>query len=157
MTNRPVNIVFRFQSSVLGEETIETLAAEAISGMEGRYKITSIPLYMPGVACGDVVRAEHDAEENNFYCREIIEPSGHSTVQVMLMHTTKNEETISGVFREMGCGMASAGIGYFVLDVPADLDYAPVKLKLEQLSRNGVLDYAEALLSDNHRPRYFVL
>lgn len=157
MTNSPVNIVFRFQSSVLGEETTETLAAETISGKVGHYKISSIPLYAPGVACGDVVRAEHDTKENNFYCPEIIEPSGHSTVQVMLMHTAKNEETVSGVFREMGCGVASAGSGYFVLDVPADLDYAPVKLKLEQLSGKGLLDYAEALLSDNHRPRYFVL
>ncbi|WP_119078709.1 DUF4265 domain-containing protein [Chitinophaga alhagiae] len=157
MTNDPVNITFRFHSSVLGEETTEILPAEAINGKGGQYKIKRIPLYVLGVAWGDIVRAEHNADGNCFTCLEIIAPSGHSTVQVMLMQTTKNEEALRGLFRDMGCGSVSAGSGYFVLDVPANLDYGPVKPKLEQLSGNGVLDYAEALLSDNHRPRYFVL
>lgn len=147
----PVKILFRFHSSVLDEETVETLHAEIISEALGLYKIDSIPFYVPQLACGDIVVAEYDDGEAHLTYRETIEHSGNSTVQVILLKHPENVGSVRELFREMGCESEGYCIGYFVMHIPADLDYMPVKIRLEQLSATGELDYAEPLLSDHHR------
>lgn len=149
--NELVKILFRFNSSVLEEDTTETMWAQTIDGKKGLYKIDNIPFYAPMVACGDMVFAEYDAQEKMLAYRETLEYSGNSTVQVVIMNNTENTENIRQIFQEMGCESEGMGSGYFVMCIPADLDYIPIKLRLEKLSDAGVLDYAEPLLSDKHR------
>lgn len=146
-----VKILFRFHSDVLEEETVETIWARTVNKNKGHYKIDNIPFYVPLLACGDIVFAEYDENEERLTYRKTVEHSGNSTVQVIIMDLSRDVEAIRQHFREMGCESEGTGSRYFVMDIPADLDYYPVKLKLEQFSNAGVLGYAEPCLSVNHQ------
>ena len=66
------------------------------------------------------------------------------------MDKTVSANDIRDIFNEMGCPSEKFREGYFVVEIPADKDYKPVKQKLEELQSNGVIDYAEPCLSDKH-------
>ena len=51
-------IVFRFHSEVIDQEMVETLWAEIIDEESGRYRIDSVPFYIPFIATDDIVAAE---------------------------------------------------------------------------------------------------
>ncbi|MBO9150795.1 DUF4265 domain-containing protein [Chitinophaga sp. GCM10012297] len=93
------------------------------------------------------VFAEFDDDECALTYRETIRPSGNSTIQVFVMDKAGNVEGVREIFLEVGCAPESRGSRYFVMEVPAGMDYGPVKLKLDILSVKGVLDYAEVCLS----------
>ena len=40
---------------------------------------------------------------------------------------------------------------YFALEIPFDVDYKIIKLKLNELERDGIIDYAETSLSEKHQ------
>lgn len=145
-----VKILFRFYSGTLEEMVVETLRAAVVNGEKGLYRIDNIPFYVPNLACGDIVFAEFDDDECALTYRETVRPSGNSTIQVMVMDKARNVEDVRGIFREMGCGSDSRGSRYFVMEVPAGMDYGPVKLKLDILCGKGVLDYAEVCLSHGY-------
>lgn len=146
-----VKILFRFISGVLEHDSMETLWAAPVDVAKGLYRIDSIPFYTPMLAFGDVVMAEYDAQESMLTWRKTVQASGNSTIQVMMTDPAKTEQSIRDIFREMGCKCEGNNTGYFVMTVPEDLDYIPIKLKLELLSGNSVLDYAEPCLSSSHQ------
>ena len=58
---------------------------------------------------------------------------------------------IRDIFKSLGCSSEKAKEGYFVLEIPADKDYAPVRERLNALEDKGTIAYAEPCLSDKHR------
>ena len=48
----------------------------------------------------------------------------------------------------MGCGSAKLNYRYFALNIPVNLDYIPIKRKLDELEKNRTLGYAESCLSE---------
>lgn len=145
-----VKILFRFYSNVLDKHTVETMWAEIIDENEGIYMINNIPFYVPDLAAGDVVSAAYDEDEKMLTYKETISYSGNSTVQVVLIDKKAVTNEIRDVFQDLGCITEKFKEGYFVIDVPVDLDYAPVRAKLKELSETGTIDYAEPCLSAEH-------
>lgn len=144
-----VQILFRFYSSVLDEWTAETMWAEVVDKDKGLYKIENIPFYA-SIASDDIVFAEYDDTEQMLTYRETIEPSGNSTIQVVIMDKSVVTNDIRDMFNALNCQSEKFREGYFVLEVPADTDYKPVKEKLSELQDQGIIDYAEPVLSDKH-------
>src|SRR5688572_16715838 len=95
-----VKILFRFFSNVLDEWTVETLWADTVDADKGIYKLDSIPFYAP-VASDDF--AEFDETEERLTYRETVEHSGNSTVQVVLLDTSKDINNIRDTFKDLGC------------------------------------------------------
>ena len=58
---------------------------------------------------------------------------------------------IRDIFNSMDCQSEKFKEGYFVIEVLADKDYEPIKQKLIELQVNGIIDYAEPVLSDKHQ------
>ncbi|WP_394347783.1 DUF4265 domain-containing protein [Pedobacter hiemivivus] len=81
---------------------------------------------------------------------EPVEPSGNSTVQVVILDSTTITNDIRELFDSLGCSSEKANEGYFVIDVPFNLEYTSVQNKLIELEKSGVLDYAEPCLSEKH-------
>ncbi|TCC99705.1 DUF4265 domain-containing protein [Pedobacter hiemivivus] len=79
-----------------------------------------------------------------------MEPSGNSTVQVVILDSTTITNDIRELFDSLGCSSEKAHEGYFVIDVPFNLDYTSVQNKLIELEKSGVLNYAEPCLSEKH-------
>lgn len=143
-------ILFQFYSDVLDEETVETMWAVIIDKEKGLYKLDSIPFYAPNVAANDIIYAEFDEDQAQLTYRYLVEPSGNSTVQVVVMNSDTVTNDLRKVFDTLGCSSEKYSDGYFVIDVPYSSDYKPVKDKLREMQNTGILDYAEPCLSENH-------
>ncbi|MBZ5857395.1 DUF4265 domain-containing protein [Flavihumibacter profundi] len=144
-----IKILFRFFSNVLDEWTVETMLADTVDAEKGFYKLDSIPFYAP-VASDDIVFAEYDDTEEILKYRNTVESSGNSTVQVVLIDTTKEINTIRDKFKDMGCISEKLNDRYFAMEIPVDKDYIPIKFKLIELEDAGIISYAEPWLSQNH-------
>lgn len=145
-----VKILSRFYSNVLDEWTVETMWAEVVDKGKGLYKIDSIPFYA-SIASDDIVFAEYDDAEKMLTYKETVEYSGNSLIQVVIMDKTVLTNDIRDIFNSLHCQSEKIKEGYFVIEILADKDYQPIKLKLTELQDAGVIDYAEPVLSDKHQ------
>lgn len=144
-----VKILFRFFSNILDKWTVETLWATVINSEEGLYKLDNIPFYA-SVSCGDIVFAEFDKTENKLTYRETIEHSGNSTIQVILNDKSFIVNDLRDTFNSLGCDSEKFDDDYFVLEIPASLNYTPIRQKLIEYEERNILTYAEPNLSKNH-------
>jgi hypothetical protein len=143
-------ILFRFHSDVLDQETVETMWAIIIDKDKGLFELDSIPFYAPNIACGDIIHADFGKDEEMLTYKDTIKYSGNSTIQVVIMDKTTVTNDIRGIFNDLGCSSEKFKEGYFVIDVPHNIDYKVIKQNLEQLEQSGIIGYAELCLSDTH-------
>jgi hypothetical protein len=146
-----VKIAFRFYSDILDQEAIERMWARVIDERLGLYKLESIPFYAKSLAVGDTIVAVYNEEEKALTFQNIIKFSGHSTVQVVILDKSVNTEAIRTVFHELGCGSEKQFERYFSLDIPPGISYHIVRDKLCEMEAGGMISYAEACVSDEHR------
>nr|WP_315186582.1 DUF4265 domain-containing protein [uncultured Flavobacterium sp.] len=144
-----VKILFRFFSTILNESTVETLWATVINSEEGLYKLDNIPFYA-SVSCGDIVLAAFDESENMLVYKETIIHSGNSTIQVILNDKSFIINDLRDLFNALGCESEKFNADYFVMEIPAALDYNPIRERLIELEENNIITYAEPNLSKNH-------
>ncbi|MXV53341.1 DUF4265 domain-containing protein [Pedobacter sp. HMF7647] len=149
--NKYVKILFRFHSTIFGEEKVETMWAAIVDKAKGFYKLDNIPFYAPLVASDDIVFAEFDEQEQMLTYRLTVEYSGNSTIQVVLMDKSKDINLIRDVFQELGCVSEKVNGGYFSMEIPASVDYKKIKQKLDEMETNQIIEYAEPCLADGHR------
>ncbi len=145
-----VKILCRFYSNVLDEWTIETIWAEIVDADKGLYKIDNIPFYA-SIASDDIVFAEYEEEEKKLIYKETVEYSGNSLIQVIIMDESVLTNDIRDIFSSMNCKSEKFKEGYFVIEILADKDYKPIKQKLTELQKKGIIDYAEPVISDKHQ------
>jgi hypothetical protein len=145
-----VKILFRFHSDTLDQLTVETVWAAIVDKKKGHYQIDNIPFYIPMISSGDIVFAEYDEQEERLTYRETIRVSGNSTIQVVLLSDVQTELELREVFKQMGCESEGTSSGYFVMEVPQNLNYAPIKQKLHELFKDKIIDYTESCLSEQH-------
>jgi len=145
-----IKILFRFYNDVLEEETVETVWATIVDKNKGLYKIDNIPFYVPSIASADIVFAEYDEQEKMFTYRETIEYSGNSTVQVVIMDKKIKINNLRALFKKHGCTSERLNDAYFVMEIPANVDYKKIKIKLDKLEQQEKIEYAEPCLSDRH-------
>jgi len=137
-----INIVY---NDFEGKPQIESVWAEKI---DDNYKITNIPFFAYNIAYGDIVSVEE--EDGQLYFDELIEPSGHSTIQMII--TDKNDvKEIGDQLVDLGCDWEGSHIDrYISIDVPESLSYSPLKKYLESGRSAGKWDYKEACLSHKY-------
>ena len=150
MEESHVKILIRFYSDVLDSWTVETMWAEVVDKSKGLYRIDSIPFYA-SIASDDIVFAAYDKDEEMLSYKETVEYSGNSLVQVVMMDKSAEIDDIRNIFNSMNCMSEKFNAGYFVIEILSGQDYRPVKQKLAELQEKGIIDYAEPVLSDNHR------
>ncbi|MBA0882233.1 DUF4265 domain-containing protein [Flavobacterium undicola] len=149
MEKQDVKILFRFFSNLLDEWTVETMWAETINSEEGLYRLSNIPFYA-SVSCDDIVFAEYDQDEEILTYRKTIEHSGNSTIQVIVVNKEILANDLREIFNAFGCESEKFNDGYFVIEIPAKLDYTPIRQKLIELEEKNLINYAEPNLSNNH-------
>ena len=78
--------------------------------------------------------------------RKVVEHSGNSTVQVVILEDRFDIESLREEFNELGFFSK----GYFVLEIPFEKNYNIIYTKLLELQNKGLLDFAEPVLSEKH-------
>ena len=145
-----VKVLFRYHSDVLEEEVVETMWAVPVDIGNGLYRLDTIPFYGPPIATDDIFFAEHDENEKMLTFREVRKHSGNSILQIILMCEPFDSADLRGKLIELGCPSEELNDRYFVVEVPASVDYGPVKALLSELSTLEQIGYAEPVLSDLH-------
>lgn len=146
-----VEILFRSYNTILEQDVAETIWADVANPELGYYRLCSIPLYTAQLATGDVVQAEWDDDEIMLTYRETVQPSGNSTVWVVVVDDDTDIEEIRAVFYKLGCVTEAMSNRYFAMEVKATTNYLQVKDKLNSLKAQKLLDYAEPCLSVQHQ------
>jgi hypothetical protein len=146
-----IKVLFRYDSKVLGEEVVETMWAIPIDQAKGLYQLDSIPFYGPPIAPGDTFLAEFDEVEQQLTFREVEEFSGSSVIQVVLMQEPYGTIALRKDLSALGGISEGLNDRFFALEVPPKVDYAPIRELLDSLKQQGCIDFAEPVLSDQHR------
>ena len=149
--NNHSKILFRFHSEIFDKPMVETMWATPVDQGRGLYKIDNIPFYALHVASGDVVFAEYDDAEQILVFRGVVTYSGNSTIQVVLIDKSKDINAIRDLFKTSGCHTEKLNEGYFAMEIPASVDYKPIKRMLEELKSRAIIAYAEPCLAEGHR------
>jgi len=136
-------LVFKDLEDNIAEETIWAQPLE-----NGLYQIDNIPFYAPNVSNRDIIAVEVD--EGVLYFDNLIEPSGHSTVQIFFFDDRKSKNLLKKL-EEIGCKWESMKEQpYYTIDIPFNVNYRTVKEVLNKEAEIGILDYKESCLSENH-------
>ena len=144
-------IVFKFHSDVLDQEMVEALWAEVIDGESGQYRIDSVPFYIPFIATDDIVTAEYDSDQEALLFTEKLKSSGNSIVWVVIMSNVIKMDMIQEIMQELGCDSEAFGDRYFSMEIKAGTSYLKVRDKLLELSQEGLIDFQEAFISEEHQ------
>lgn len=149
MEKQDVKLLFRFFSKLLDEWTVETMWAETIDSEKGLYKLSNIPFYA-SVSCDDIVFAEYDEDEETLTYRKTVENSGNSTIQVVIVNKEILANDLREIFNAFGCESEKFNNWYFVIEIPAKVDYKPIRQKLIELEEENIISYGEPNLSNYH-------
>ena len=143
-------ILVRYYSNVLDKMVAETLWAEIIDYEKGLYRINNIPFYGPECSSGDMVFAEYDNDEEMITFRNVIEPSGNSTIQVVVLDENLNVDQLRNECRALGCETEANGTKYFVMEIPFNQNYNPIFSILSELEDAEKISFAEPNISEKH-------
>lgn len=150
MSDNSEKILVRYYSDVLEEITVETLWAEIIDIQKGLYKIDNIPFYGPDFSCGDIVFAEYDEDEEYITYRNVVEYSGNSTIQIIVLDEEIDVMQLRNEFKSIGCESEGMGNKYFVMEVPSHINYFEIFKKLNALEVAEKISFAEPNISQKH-------
>lgn len=110
----------------------------------GGYKIDNIPFYVREVACEDVVSVDIDTD-GVLHFKALVTASEHSTVRLWFA----NEGDVIGVresLRNMGCSSEVDLSRLVAVDIPPSIPYERIRVYLDKLESEAVLEYEEACL-----------
>src|ERR1700753_3826510 len=62
---------------------------------ESTFKLDNIPFFAKGVSCGDIIAA--DQTPSGLIFKELVQPSGHSTVRIIIYRGNRNDEQLRTV------------------------------------------------------------
>jgi hypothetical protein len=149
--NNHKKITFRYYSNILDEEVVETMWCEIIDESEGIYKLDNIPFYGPLIASDDIFYAEYDETEETLVFRKIVESSGNSVVQVVILKEDFDKEIIRKEVFDLGCESECMNDIFFVIEIPENINYSSIKKLLYEYENNKFIEYAEPCLSVKHQ------
>jgi len=107
--NLEEKILIRYYSQVLEEIVVETFWAEIIDENKGLYKVDNIPFYGPELSCEDIIFAEFDNDEERITFRKVVESSGNSTIQVVVLDDSFIVEKLKEDLSDLGCDSEKIG------------------------------------------------
>ncbi|MFF7729291.1 DUF4265 domain-containing protein [Streptomyces sp. NPDC008001] len=118
-----------------------------------RFRLTRPPLFAKRLAAGDTVRVVHLGNPELPWVEEVMEWGGHSTVRVIVLEKngTSGEQRLQESVSALGMTADRTRFdGLFVIDVPADVDYAELRAVLDEGESHGLWEYEEGAVSAQH-------
>jgi hypothetical protein len=111
---------------------------------QGLFRIDNIPFFAQSIALGDIVAAS--PEEGFLHFKEVVQPSGHSTVRLIIYDKAEVPKVIEH-FKQLGCESEGSHIpGLIAFDVPPSVSWTVIQRELEAGHMQERWDYEEACL-----------
>jgi hypothetical protein len=83
--------------------------------------------------------------------RTTVRHSGNSTIHIVILDDEQSLDAVAAIFETGGSFTQKLNDRYFALSLPADIEYQPIKSRLDQLENEKILDYSESWLSEKHQ------
>ncbi|MET0403628.1 MAG: DUF4265 domain-containing protein [Cystobacter sp.] len=145
LTEHRVKILFELEQDEDGYPPASTETLWAIKAGEGLFKIDNIPFFALGVAVNDIISAV--PEEKAFRFKEVAQPSGHSTLRVVV-HDADDVAAARALFRQLGCSTELSHLPRLLaVDVPPAVSLEELKQVLESGRHQDRWGYEEACLA----------
>jgi len=117
----------------------------AVPEGEGAFRIDSVPFFVRGVSCGDVVSASRVG--SSLVYQQLVREGGHSTVRVLVSNEDETQR-VREELRRMGCTSESTHIaGLVAVDIPANVSFVKVRQYLANGEATGRWEYEEACIA----------
>jgi len=110
---------------------------------DGLFQVDNIPFYIRGISSGDIISTEVIAGELRF--KELIRPSGHSTVRVFVSHQ-EDLEKLRQSLRGLGCSIEGVTPHLIAVDIPLAVSFEAVIAILAKGEKAGLWEYEEAAI-----------
>ena len=127
----------------------ENLWAEALGN--GRYRLDSVPFFAQGLAVGDVVTAEPDANDE-LQIDEIVESSGNCTIRLIVYAEGpygRDRKRVLNLFQGFGVeGEGMEAYNLVALNVPNSAPISAVKSLLREGCDKAWWDCEEGTITD---------
>lgn len=150
-SNNTKKITFRYYSDVLEEDVVETMWSEELESEEGIYRLENIPFYGPLIAPGDIFHAEYNEDLKELVFTEVVESSGNSVVQIIMMNENYDKAELRNELKELGCESEGVNDNFFVVEIPESINYLTIKENLDSKEKDELISYAEPVLSVKHQ------
>ena len=114
------------------------------------FVIDNIPFVARRIALGDIIKAEFDLDEKAYYFEDFVSVSGNSTVRIFLEDIAlipSIREAISKFNCESEIFLDRKIIA---VNIPKNVNYAPVKVYLEEGEGIGLWQYEESCLAHSY-------
>jgi predicted RNA-binding protein with TRAM domain len=107
----------------------------------GRFRIDGIPVFVYGLAKGDVVKGVRvTGEDERIWVSEVLEPGGHWVARVLPADKSALDRTADR-FTDIGCHANSTPFGLVAVDVPPKTSADAVMKVLEDGRSAGEWDF----------------
>ncbi|MDD1611425.1 MAG: DUF4265 domain-containing protein [Methylococcaceae bacterium] len=140
-----VKIYFYLEQDDDGYPPVATESLWARELQDNMYCIDNIPFYAKGVSLNDIVTAKPN-EENLLFFRKIIQPSGHSTIRVIIFEDA-DVSSWQHELEKFGCASEKDYLPQLIsVDIPPTVDIQNVWALLEEGLHNDQLEYEDACI-----------
>lgn len=114
------------------------------------YQLENAPFFAKNVSYGDIVSVEN--ENGRLYFLTLVEASEHSTIQVILFTSDAFNQLVSSIEALGGSWEEfDKKQKYLSIDYPPERNYIDLRRILDAGYTQGLWDYKEACLGQNHR------
>ena len=120
-TPDPVHVLVTVERDEDGYPPFDAEELDAVEVEGGRYRVTSAPTFVHGIAADDVVRVVAVQGEEGLWVAEVVEESGHWVARLVTREPTSPEQVVAEL-EAQGCGVHLGRLGVVVVDVPPDVD-----------------------------------
>ncbi len=148
-----MNIDVLKSKAILTYYDVENKLAEESVWIEAldneKYQVKNVPFFAPNIAYNDIITVEKD--DGYLYFEEMVEPSEHSTIQIVFFNNKKIKE-VTKTLEELGCSWEGIDEQQILaVDIPPSVNYAIVQNFLKKMLSENAFDYKEACLSETHQ------
>ena len=136
-----------YKIKIVYRDLEDKIATEGVwAEKEGEYyRLKNIPFFAHNLAYDDLISVEID--DGEMFFDSLIEPSGHSTIQIVFFNMLYFEMVTEDLVR-FNCSWEGSHLKeYISVDVPKTVEYLQVRKYLEQKRKENTLDFKEACLA----------
>ena len=139
--DRMTHVYVELQKDEHGYPPYEIEEIDAAPLGSGRFRIDAIPVFVYGLAKGDVVKGVRViGEDDRIWVSEVLEPGGHWTARILPVDAATLDETADR-FTKIGCHAYSTRFGLVAVDVPPKTSAQLVMEVLEAGRSTGEWDF----------------
>lgn len=138
--NEMTNVYVKLQQDADGYPPFEAEEIAATPVGRGRCRIEGIPVFVEGLARGDVVEVVNVQGDKRIWATQVLDSGGHWTVRV-LPWKPEALHRVAHHFIHLGCNAKVTQYGLVAVDVPPDVPARRIMSALEHGKVAGEWDF----------------